>query len=319
MVREYFVFIGFVVGIDQGRTFINNTSLFDSISTMGQKQSLEYLSRAVITGLIFSDKGYLSRSFIQVWLSNSNCSSQLREYIEMLLLVMLRSRPYEFMRWCTETICFLLSCEQPPSPYLINVVLEAIQDKRILRSFVSYAIQTPKIMSSTESAKLYTRILADEDGVDFLQSKNSLNPLITKWLDKECLSYAVSLESTLTKALNPSTEKITDKTGEFIPIYLSGGKDSKITDSCDNLEFMGGYDLNLEGFKRIPWNIEAKLTSASPSQSQQGSTEFLKVDSFLGNIEVYVYDELYHIYLFIIIILCRFVYRYFYTSFSKFV
>lgn len=279
MVREYFVFIGLIVGIDQGRMFVNNTSLFDSISTMGQKQPLEYLSRAIVTGLVFSDKGYLSRSFIQVWLSNPNCSSQLRAYIEMLLLVMLRSRPYEFQKWCTETICFLMSCEQTPSPYLIKVILEAIQDKRILRAFVSYVIQTPKIMSSTESTKLYTRILADEDGVDFLQSKNSLDSLITKWLDKDCLNYALSLESTLTKALNPSVEKASDKPGEYIPIYLDGDKDSS-----DNLEFMGGYDLNLEGFKRIPWNIEAKLTSASSSQSQQGSTEFLKVDTFLGKL-----------------------------------
>lgn len=67
MTREYFTLLGKLAHTPGGRTLINDTDIVSTLCNLGKYPSLDYISRAVLTSLIFSDKGYISKVLIESW------------------------------------------------------------------------------------------------------------------------------------------------------------------------------------------------------------------------------------------------------------
>ena len=50
---------------------MDETDLFRNLSMLGGYPQLDYLSRTVITSLIFNDRGFMSKHLIRIWTSGN--------------------------------------------------------------------------------------------------------------------------------------------------------------------------------------------------------------------------------------------------------
>ncbi len=281
--------IGRIVNYDNGKALVDKSSLLEQLSNLGTCKSLEYLSRMVLVGLAFTDRGILSKHLIQTWTNKRGSSNELRSYIHMLLLTLLRSRPLDFLRWGLDTLMSQFSLETVPSKYLLDIFEEAIQDVRILHSILG----KKNLHLIHDSSKLQIRYCGIEDGIDYLNSKNSMESFLQKWIDTENDQYASAIETSLAKSLSRSYLKRKLLNIEKIPVQMgekNGSRNSEfsLTNSFEEFggrSFLGGEDVDYEGLLRIPWNIEVKLTSISTQVNQansQSTSEYLRLDTFLG-------------------------------------
>lgn len=288
MVREFFTLFGRMCATRQGRKLLDSTQVFVHLSLLGSCKSLDYLSRLVVTGLAFTDKGFLSRNLIQIWTTTGNCSNSLRQYIHNLLLILLRSDPGEFLRWGVNIVVNQLLLEETPCENIVKVLEEAIQDPVILQAVCA---KGPNLVSIPSTSRIPVRLLAVSDGIKFMASKNLLSPLIEKMLTGGGLEeYSATIENSFSRAMSKTGREESHLQPIVIPVVdKAGTRNSEYGRDSGNLEgitgngLFGGEAVDLEGLMRIPWNIEVKLTSqAGYSSAGQARDEFLRVDSYLG-------------------------------------
>ncbi len=67
--REYFPLVGRVLRHEGGRAIVDSSDIFENLSEIGKHPQLDYLSRVVISNMIFTDKGTMSRHLIRIWTS----------------------------------------------------------------------------------------------------------------------------------------------------------------------------------------------------------------------------------------------------------
>ena len=282
MVREFFTLVGRMCTSKAGRRLLDSTSVFSHLSVLGSSKQLDYLSRIVITGLAFTDKGFLSQNLIQIWTTSENSSFSLKLYIHTLLLALLRSNPEEFLRWGVNTIVNQLLLEEFPSETLLLVVEEAIQDPTILRALVH---KRPTIANLPILSKIPVRMLSCSEGVEYLRAKGFLSSALLQWQESECSNYPLAIESGLARALSKQPPAVIQPI--VIPV-IDGATTAKSNDqssssflegACGNNLF-AGEAIDLEGLMRIPWNIEVKLSTQA--NFSQGSHEYLRVDAYFG-------------------------------------
>ncbi|CAK9856920.1 unnamed protein product [Sphagnum jensenii] len=266
MCREYFTFLGRIGCSDQGKVLIDNSALFEHITSLGGKRPLDYLSRVAITAT----------------------SKELRVYIYTILLALLRAHPVDSSRYIIDILLYQLAQEegQNMNPYLLNILEEAAQDPKILTLIIA---QKPALFTP-EMIKLRIRSLSQEEGIDYLQSKNIVSTLINNWTTKESMKYALNMESALARALNKTYIQRKAHNIDKIVISVTDvvGPKSVIRDerTLASSSMLGPEAVDVEGLLRIPFNIEVKLTTAATnptSPASQATSEYLRVDSFLGH------------------------------------
>ena len=102
MVREYFTILGRVVAMHP--EIAQSGRLQKYLCEMCRFPHLDYLSRLVVTSLVFTDEGYLSAPVLKSWTTSQECSSRLRNYLLCLFRTLLSSRPEGVLKWGLE-IC----------------------------------------------------------------------------------------------------------------------------------------------------------------------------------------------------------------------
>jgi rapamycin-insensitive companion of mTOR len=279
MVREFFSLVGRMCASKPGRRLLDSTSVFNHLSCLGTYKQLDYLSRVVITGLAFTDRGFLSQNLIQIWTSSDNCSQSLRAYIHSLMLALLRSHPEEFLRWGVNVVSNQLLLEEFPSVPLMQVIEEAAQDPTALRAMIQ---RRPNIAILPNDSCVPVRMLSCVEGIDFLNNKDLLRPMLDSWEEK-IVEYPLRLErafaSALCREFPGSLQAIAIPSVETCGMQISDcGKSS---DSGVSNSVLAGETVDLEGMLRIPWGIEVKLTS-SQSYSSHSNSEYLRMDTYLG-------------------------------------
>lgn len=161
IVREMFTLIGRLCTTKAGRRLLDSTSVFNHLSILGSCRSLDYLSRIVITGLCFTDKGFLSLNLIQIWTTTSNCSSELRSFIHSILLALLRSNPTEFLRWGVNVIVNQIFLDEVASETALHVLLEAVQDPVLLKAVIAKRVN---LVGVHEADSIQLRFLGAKEG-----------------------------------------------------------------------------------------------------------------------------------------------------------
>ena len=222
-------------------------------------------SRTIITQLVFTDKGALSRQLISHW-NSKNCSTVLKKYLKSLLLAVLRAKPAEFMRWGVEMILHLLQYNDRESVYLLQVLEEAIADSYILAATIRQLEKlnfNPILLS--ESVKI--RLLANEEGIEYLESRKLVTPMVQAWLDKDCAAFSAKYE----KALNYTLGKYTNRTSKQKSSSSSSLSAAATAASTFALE---GH-LNIDKIPIDVYNFEASPTNASIRSGQDVDLEGL--------------------------------------------
>jgi len=224
MSREYFLLLGRVVGNSfQDPIIINQTKIWDYLNVLHSHRNLEYLSRIVLTSLAFSDGGYNSESMFLAWAQSSSTSRSLKEYCFVILYTLLRSRPYEFLKWGLGALKSLISPDKPPDMFLLRTLQEAIMNKLLLKTFIamkptsllsfsSYApamspafmgVHPEKVREVQETIdSILCRFASVDEGVAFLEASQSgqfswINQAISRWESVECIQYTKKCEREL--------------------------------------------------------------------------------------------------------------------------
>ncbi len=212
MVREFFTLLGRLCFSKAGRKLLDSTCVFTHLSVIGSSKALDYLSRLVITSLVFTDKGFLSLNLIQIWTTTGNCSGTLRMYIHGLLLTLLRSDPAEFLRWGVNIVTNELLLEEFPSEPLLKLLEECVQDPLVLKTLLS---KRPNITNIPASSHILVRMLAVTEGVEYLSAKNCVLPALDSWQNKDSVEYVKSVEKSLARALSSNKHRGSSPASSF--------------------------------------------------------------------------------------------------------
>lgn len=137
------------------------------------------------------------------------------------------------------------------------------------------------------------------EGIDYLSNRELLQSTVEEWRTSGYVNYCVGAEKTLALALSGSGHNQPRQMGSLVtPIILNSDQRSTASVSrfdlaataqgsiqSDSNANLAGEVVDLEGLMRIPWNIEVKLTN-SPSATTPNSTEYLRIDAFLGAFQI---------------------------------
>lgn len=282
LAREYFTLLGRMTNTASGRKLLDSTQVFQHLSMLGHSRSLDYCSRLALTALSFTDNGHFSRNLLQIFTTSGGCSRELRGYTHTLLRALLRkSRHTEFANWGMEMM--VTQMMYFPSASLAKVLEEAAQDQHYLRSLVE---KKANFVGVPEAEKVLLRYCSIPAGIAFLQELDWLDGALERWEKTGNDAYVGTVERALARALSSSAEKARAReVATPIPVQADVFYTPTPTSALEC-----GVCVDLEGLLRIPWNIEAKL-STSPQQ-QPGVTaglsdwEYLKIDSFLDASEL---------------------------------
>jgi len=287
MSREFYALLGRIVCIPGSKKLLDHTNIFDHLSKLGQYQSLDYLSRLVLTSLCFTDGGTLSKHLFYLW--TNSCSTELRTYFHSLLRVMSFSAKYPVSKWFVEAIINQLLLDDSDST-LVAALNEVMHDKHNLRTIVS---KKPNFFHSVDLKDSILRFLAIPEGISFFNNHNCLEDTIVEWNTIGCKQYVYNLEERLSNALfNPESYLISKLPNSISPIPMTlsicqqlfklDHSKSVVTDSKSNRVLQNkkpfeSYLPDLQGILRIPWHIEVKLSG----NMQQNENEYLKVDTLV--------------------------------------
>lgn len=126
---------------------------------------------------------------------------------------------------------------------------------------------------------LVTRFLAIEEGIDYLEKLNWVEPQLQLWKTVKCKEYASRVEMSLAKALNITYMKH-QQSAVINPIPINTPAFSSHPSASTGLQYPDG-GVDIEGLLRVPWNIEVKIMN--PSGVSSGEPEYLKVDAYLDS------------------------------------
>jgi rapamycin-insensitive companion of mTOR len=288
MSREFFTLLGKIVCIPGSRKLLDHTNIFDHLSKLGQYQSLDYLSRLVLTALSFSDNGILSKHLFYLW--SGTCSAELRMYFHSLLRFMQYAPKCASNKWFVEAIVNQLLLDDSDA-VLIAALNEAIQDKNNLKVVLS---KKPNYFGSPDLKDILIRFAAVSEGLSFLKTNNWLENSIDEWKNTGSKEYVVSVEERLSKSLFAPESFVLSRLPSNIspipvclPVYMQLSKVNMLTSSSveskstkTHNKGYEGFTPDLHGILRIPWHIEVKLSS-QPNDNLNHS-EYLKLDTFPG-------------------------------------
>lgn len=288
MSREFFTLLGKIVCIPGSRKLLDHTNIFDHLSKLGQYQSLDYLSRLVLTALSFSDNGVLSKHLFYLW--GGTCSAELRFYFHSLLRFMQFSPKCSSNKWFIEAIVNQLLLDDSDE-VLIAALNEAIQDKNNLKVVLS---KKPNFFGSPDLKDILIRFTAISEGLSMLRNNNWLEGAIDEWKSIGCKQYVINVEERLSKSLFAPESFISSRLPSNVtpipvslPVHIQLSKLD--TSAATNIESKSmkihnkgneGFIPDLHGILRIPWHIEVKVSS-QPNENLNHS-EYLKIDTFPG-------------------------------------
>ena len=126
---------------------------------------------------------------------------------------------------------------------------------------------------------LVTRFLAIEEGINYLEKLNWIEPQLALWKSVKCNEYASQVEMSLAKALNTTYMKH-QQSASINPIPINTPAFSSHPSASSGLQYPDGM-VDIEGLLRVPWNIEVKITA--PSGVSMGDPEYLKIDAYLDS------------------------------------
>jgi rapamycin-insensitive companion of mTOR len=297
MAREFFTLLGRIVRNPGSKKLLEYTNLFDHLSRLGQFKSLDYVTRLAITSLCFTDSGLLSRHLLQMWTTSPTISSDFRGYLHNLLRLMVQSASSnESFNWSIEAVVNQLSLEDVPDKVLFKALEEAVHSKSSLRIIIG---KRPRVLTEPDAQHLVLRFLSVPEGISYAQEKNWLEGALTDWNNTKCAQYVLDLEDMLCRALTrpasdllPEVERAVDpipvRTPEIVKeiIARQGGtcttmKDDSTKGLVRNVDPNAALSVDLQGFLRVPWNIEIKLFNSGLDPIASAG-EYLRVDTFLG-------------------------------------
>lgn len=201
MAREFFTLLGRIVRTTESREFLDTTNIFQHMSKLANYNTLDYVSRLVMTSLSFTDGGFLSKHLMQLWTTQTNCSPELHIYFHSLLRVLLRSKNWESAQWCVDSICNQLTADEYPSEELYKALEEAIHNKSHLKDIIS---KRPKILQESMAQELLVRFAAIPEGIEFLAQKDWLETALQNWQANKCSEYVYRVEEKISVALQTS-------------------------------------------------------------------------------------------------------------------
>jgi hypothetical protein len=130
-----------------------------------------------------------------------------------------------------------------------------------------------------DMSNLLTRFLAIEEGINYLQKLDWVEPQLTIWKSVKCHEYASRVEMSLAKALNTTYTKY-QQSALIKPIPINTPAFSNHPSASSGLQYPDG-GVDIEGLLRVPWNIEVKIVA--PSGVSIGDPEYLKIDAYLDS------------------------------------
>jgi rapamycin-insensitive companion of mTOR len=158
---------------------------------------------------------------------------------------------------------------------LLRCLEEAAQDKDYLRELIS---KEPEVVGE-DMTNLLVRFLALPEGFRYLNGLDWIMPELALWKSRKCEEYAKQVELALAKGLN-STILQYQQSHAVTPITVPARAFSRHPAAPSGLQYPDG-GVDMEGFLRIPWNIEVKLSG--PSVLQSVESDFIKLDTFLDS------------------------------------
>lgn len=312
--REYFRLLGRISTTQGGMNILEKSRVLSNISLLANHRSLDYISRVVITSLTFSDKGYLSKNILKLWACSNGCSYEFKIYMYNLLLVVLLSRPQEFMDWGIDVLCTYFTNEDSDFRLLYKILEILSQNKSMLRFFLSRKVSN--IYEDSSSKAAIVRCVCIAEGIDYLKSRNILSKEIEYWKFEGITCYLNSIEKLLPQVLRKWS--VPHRTIQPIPMNITAFAEfsaSLVLDSFQkrvddetlrqrdnniyenrfrvdsNIPFINGNDsknlaIDLEGLMCAPWNIEIKLSNqnnfpGTTSSCTNANSEYLKIDTFI--------------------------------------
>ena len=307
MGREFFALLGRISRSSRNRHLFDNTSIFQELSKLGSYRSLDYLSRLVFTSLSFTDGGYFSRHLLQIWITQAECSEELKKYCYTILRVLLRCKPIEGYTWCIESIMNMLSADSSPTENLIKALEEMIHNKSFMKMMIE---RRPKVLLEQSTKHILLRITTLPEGIEFLRRNDVLESSLERFYEEGCKNYMKEAEQKVSTAIDHLSEicvetkflgpqpiplqtsnfrNVTEGNADF---YVNANEDDISSlyehhSSANNSDIDPNKDqtVDLHGLMRVPWNIEAKLKDNDQTRiaSKVGSLsrEYLKLDTFL--------------------------------------
>jgi hypothetical protein len=128
-------------------------------------------------------------------------------------------------------------------------------------------------------SNLLTRFLAIEEGINYLQKLDWVEPELALWKTEKCQEYSSRVEMSLAKALN-TTYTRHQQSALINPIPIDTPAFSNHPSASTGLQYPDG-GVDIEGLLRVPWNIEVKVVA--PSGVSIGDPEYLKIDAYLDS------------------------------------
>ncbi len=203
MAREFFTLLGRIIRTTESRHLLDSTNIFQHLSKLGGLSTLDYISRLSLTSLSFTDGGFLSRYLMQLWTTQSTCSTELRVYFHSLLRVLLRCNATVSCHWCVDAIVDQLSLDDAPTATLYKALEEAVQNKAHLRAIVvSKRPRTLNILDEPLAQSLLVRFLSIPEGIEFASQKDWLNNTLAAWRATRCAEYVYEAEEKISLCFN---------------------------------------------------------------------------------------------------------------------
>jgi len=287
MAREYFVIIGRMATFPAGRSLIDSTEIYQNLCEIGQFRSLDYLSRAIINALAFTDGGFMSRYLLKKWTSYTQCSYELRQYIITIIRTMLHYHPIQFYRWGLDFLLHILMMKEMYNESLMKQIIAILEEASEQRLFLLPMLEKlPLLITVRGIDRLLTRLLVLPEGVRALASNGWLDKKLEEYSNPNGNSYTLGIELALTRVLNKNyNQKKDGSLASPISINLQNAYKTLFADDNEGSGVDSSSDgMSLESLLRIPWNIEVKLTTQatySQANHQLTNTEYIKIDTFL--------------------------------------
>ena len=247
MTRELFTLVGSIISTPTGNDLLDGTSLFRTLSLIGSKRQLDYLSRITLATLSFTDGGFLSQHLMKVWsaptTSSGNaitnvgknninlsgmqtiCSSEVILFMHVVMKALFRSRPATFLKWGIDVLLRQITAISGSSPS--NQSIQAGGGMKTNNSDNKVNSEGKNRIENTNSSNMYNskeRVQCMESLLqlvtEIVEDKNYLRLLLRKITPLQ-LKYMVSSEKLLTRMLSiPEGVELLEK-WQWIDIALS--------------------------------------------------------------------------------------------------
>jgi hypothetical protein len=290
MSREYITLLGRLTTTLGGRKFIEETKVFHHLSSLANYKNLEYLSRLSVTSLSFTDGGYLSKHFLQLWACSSSCAMDFKSFMYSILLVVLLSRPHDFMEWGLDVFVSFLSNEDSSVQLLYDILALITENKHLLRQLLLRKLSP---LDYKFFRPLLMRFACVSEGVSYLQDTKYLNSEMEYWGSSGVMEYAKDIDRRLASAFDHVNDSLrnanntSSETSCTIPVIVSayapyslmqGPVFIKTTETSDN-ERREVSDSTMSAFGASSGIGHIMSQSVSSEQQQQSLQDGTDCDS----------------------------------------